>query len=91
MKVNASKTGGDIEVGSIMQVPLKDIVNTKEDGKNLTLVVVDKVKPRTGSGPAQYQLACSKGPLKNFYTQVYVTSVPHGCRKALGMETIFDT
>ncbi len=58
MKVNASKAGGDIEVGSIVQVPLKDVDTTKVDGKNLTLVVVDKVKPMTGSGPAQYRLAC---------------------------------
>ena len=91
MKENASKVGGGIEVGSIVQVSLKNVDTTKVDGKNPTLVVVQKVHPRTGSGPAKYRLACIKSPLKNLYTQVYITPVPQGCREVLGMETIFET
>ena len=91
MRQNASKVGGDIEVGSIVQVPLHNVDTTKVDGKNLTLVVVQKVVPRAGNGPAKYRLACSKGPLKNLYTRVYITPVPQGCRKVLGMDTIFET
>jgi hypothetical protein len=43
MKEMASKVnGGDIEVGCVVQVTLKNMDSTKVDGKNITLVVVEK-------------------------------------------------
>ena len=46
MKDNASKVGGEIDVGSIVQKPLNDVDTTKVDGKTLTLVVVEKKRKR---------------------------------------------
>ena len=90
MKADAAKVGRDIEVGSIVKVPLKDVDCTKVDGKNLTLVVVEKLKPRNGTGASKYRLACAKGPLKNLYARVYCTPVPNGCRKVLGLDDVFE-
>ena len=68
MKMNADKIGGDIEVGSIVKVPLNIVDTTKVDGNNLTLVVVERTKH--GNAPAKYRLACAKGPLKAWYSRV---------------------
>ena len=37
-----AKVGGDIEVGSIVKVPLNVVNTTKVDSKNLTLVDVER-------------------------------------------------
>ena len=50
-KEHAAKAGEDIDVGNIVQVHLSDVDTTKVDGKNLTLVVVEKVEPRNGHCP----------------------------------------
>ena len=89
MKLNAEKVAGDIEVGSIVRVPLADVDTTKVDGKNLTLVVVEKKEH--GNGPARYRLACAKGPLKSLYSRVYITPVPQASRAVLGLETIYES
>ena len=91
MKLSAEKAAGDIEVGSIVRVPLADVDTTKVDGKNLTLVVVEKKEH--GNGPAKYRLACAKGPLKSIYSQVYITPGPHISRSwaVLGLDTIYES
>ena len=89
MKLNTEKVGGDIEVGSIVWVPLVDVDMTKLDGKNLTLVVVEKKEH--GNGPAKYRLAYAKGPLKSLYNRVYSAPVPHTSRAVLGLETIYKS
>ena len=42
MKVNAQNYGDkQLDVGTIVQVPLADVYNSKADGKNLKLIIVD--------------------------------------------------
>lgn len=87
MKDMASKVnGGDIEVGCVVQVTLK---NMDFNGKNITLVVVvvEKVSP-INNAPPKYRLACAKGPMQNLYSRVYITVVKDACPKSLGMDTI---
>lgn len=44
MKIKAQNYGDkQIDVGTIVQVPFADVDTTRADGKNLTLIVVDKV------------------------------------------------
>ncbi len=83
--------GGGINVGNIFKVSLKDVDTTKVVGKNLTLVVIERIEPRLGSGPTRYRLAFVKGPLKNTYMRIYVTPIPNGDRKILGLDTIYET
>ena len=73
MKLNADKIGGDIEVGSIVKVPLNIVDTTKVNGNNLTLVVVKRTEH--GNAPAKYRLACAKGQLKAWYSRVYITPI----------------
>jgi len=88
MKDMASKVnGGDIEVGCVVQVTLKNMDSTKVDGKNITLVVVEKVSP-INNAPPKYRLACAKGPMQNLYSRVYITVVKDAFPKSLGMDTI---
>ena len=88
MKDMASKVnGGDIEVGCVVQVTLKNMDSTKVDGKNITLVVVEKVSP-INNAPPKYRLVCAKGPMQNLYSRVYITVVKDACPKSLGMDTI---
>ena len=88
MKDMASKVnGGDIEVGCVVQVTLKNMDSTKVDGKNITLVVVEKVSP-INNAPPKYRLVCAKGPMQNLYSRVYVTVVKDACPTSLGMDTI---
>jgi len=82
-KVNS----GDIEVGCVVQVTLKNMDSTKVDGTNLTLVVVEKVSP-INNAPPKYRLAGAKGPMQNLYSRVYITVVKDACPKSLGMDTI---
>ena len=89
MKLNADKIGGDIEVGSIVKVPLNIVDTTKVDGNNLTLVVVERTKH--GNAPAKYRLACAKGPLKAWYSRVYITPIPDATRHVLGLDAIFKS
>ena len=84
MKLNTKKVAGDIDMGSIVRVPLADMDTAKVDGKNLTLVVVEKKE--YGNGPAKYRLACAKRPLKSLYSRVYITPVPHASRAVLELE-----
>ncbi|KAL3782724.1 hypothetical protein ACHAWO_008305 [Cyclotella atomus] len=44
MKTKAAKIGGDVDLGSIVQISLSDVDTVKVDGKVLTLVVVEKVE-----------------------------------------------
>ena len=88
MKLRASKHGGEIEVGSIVQVPLADVDCTKVDGKVLTLVVVEKVTYK-GDAVPKYRLACAKGPLHRLYDRNSINLVPRGCRVTLGLEHVF--
>ena len=89
MKLNAEKVADDIEVKSIVLVPLADVDTIKVDGKNLTFVVVKKKEHM--NGPAKYRLACAKGPVKFLYSRVYITPVPHISRAVLGLETIYES
>ncbi len=67
MKDMASKVMGDKEVGCVVQVTLKSMDSTMVDGKNITLVVVEKVTP-INNAPPKYCLACAKGPMQNLYS-----------------------
>ena len=88
MKLRASKHGGEIEEGSIVQFPLADVDCTKVDGKVLTLVVVQKVTYR-GDAVPKYRLACAKGPLQRLYDRSSINLVPRGNRVTLGLEDMF--
>ena len=70
-------------------MPLADVDSTKVDGKNLTLVVVEKVKK--GEVPARYRLACAKGPLKGLYSRPCITLVPNVTMEVLGLKDIFES
>jgi len=89
MKAMASKVKGDIKVGCVVQVTLKNMDSTKVDGKNITLVVVEQVT-HIDNAPPKYHLACAKGPMQNLYTSVYITVVKDACRKSLGLDTILS-
>jgi hypothetical protein len=78
MKDMASKVKGDIEVGCVVQVTLKNMDSTKVDGKNITLVVVEQVT-HIDNAPPKYHLACAKGPMQNLHTSVYITVVKDAC------------
>jgi hypothetical protein len=90
MKAKAAKIGGDIDLGTIVQMPLSDVDTVKVDGKVLTLVVVEKV----GQGrhnPSQYRLACREGPIKGLYHRSYLTPLPDATKELMGLDTIFET
>jgi hypothetical protein len=89
MKDDASKCNGEIKVGCVVQVTLKNMDTTKVDGKNLTLVVVEKVT-HVHNTPPKYPLACTKGPMQNLYSRTYITVVKDGCSKTLGLKSIFS-
>jgi hypothetical protein len=89
MKVNAQNYGDkQLDVGTIVQVPLADVDTTKADGKNLTLIIVDKVHQK-GSGPTMYRLASKSGVLSRLYHPSYITTVAAD-PKILGLESVLD-
>lgn len=89
MKVKAQNYGDkQLDVGTIVQVPLADVDTTKADGKNLTLIIVDKVHQK-GSGPTMYRLACKSGVLSRLYHPSYITTVAAD-PKILGLESVLD-
>ena len=90
MKQRATKVGGEIDEGTIVQVPLADVDTTKVDGKTLTLVVVEKVQHKHENVP-KYRLACASGPLKHLYTRSKINPVKMGSRAALGLEEVCTT
>ncbi len=79
----------DIEVGRVVQVTLKNMDSTKVDGKNITLVVVEKVS-HINNAPPKYRLVCAKRPMQNHYTSVYITVVKDACPKSLGLDSILS-
>ncbi|KAL9181125.1 hypothetical protein ACHAXT_009930 [Thalassiosira profunda] len=83
MKERVEKVEGELEVGSVVQVPLHDVDTTKVDGKTLTLVVVQKRQLKNDNAP-KYKLACAKGPLKNYR----IISVPLGSAASLGLTNV---
>ncbi len=87
MKDMVSMVNGDIEVGCVVQVTLKNMDSTKVDGKNITLGVVEKVTP-INNAPPKYRLACAKGPMQDLYSRMYITVVKDACPKSLGMDNI---
>ena len=89
LKDMASKVKGDIEVGCVVQVTLKNMDSTKVDGKNIALVVVEKVT-HINNAPPKYRLACAKGPMQNLYTSVYITVVKDACPKSIGLDSILS-
>ncbi len=68
---------------------LKNMDTTKVDGKNLTVVVIEKVT-HLHNAPPKYHLACAKGPIQNLYSGTYITSVKDGCPKTLGLDSILS-
>ena len=60
--------GCDIEVGCVVQVTLKNMDSTKVDGKNLALVVVEKVSS-INNAHSKYRLACAKEPMQNLFSR----------------------
>ncbi|KAL3770016.1 hypothetical protein ACHAWO_013392 [Cyclotella atomus] len=90
MKTKAQKIGGDVDLGSIVQISLSDVDTVKVDGKVLTLVVVEKVGEGQNN-PSKYRLACKEGPLKGLYHRFYLTPLPEATKELTGLDTIFTT
>jgi hypothetical protein len=90
MKTKAAKIGGDVDLGSIVQISLSDVDTVKVDGKVLTLVVVEKVGEGQNN-PSKYRLACKEGPLKGLYHRFYLTPLPEATKELMGLDTIFTT
>ena len=89
MKTKAQSYGDkQLDVGTIVQVPLADVDTTKADGKNLTLIVVDKIHQK-GRGPTMYRLASKTGVLSRLYHPSYITTVAAD-PKILGLESVLD-
>jgi hypothetical protein len=88
MKDDASKIKGEIKVGCVVQVTLKNMDTTKVDGKNLTLVVVEKVT-HIHNAPPKYHLACAKGPMQNLYSRTYITVAKDCCPKTWDLISSF--
>jgi hypothetical protein len=89
MKVNAQNYGDkQLDVGTIVHVPLADVNTTKVDGKNLTLIIVDKVHQK-GSSPTTYRLAFKSGVLSRLYHPSYITTVAAD-PKISGLESVLD-
>jgi len=90
MKLRAQKVAGEVEEGSIVQIPLADVDRTKVDGGVLTLVVVEVVRYRGNAAP-KYRLACAKGPLIPLYDRSSINLVPHGSRLTLGLDNVYKS
>lgn len=89
MKIKAQNYGDkQIDVGTIVQVPFADVDTTRADGKNLTLIVVDKVYQK-GSGLTMYRLASKAGVLSRLYHPSYITTIAVD-PKILGLQSVLD-
>ena len=75
-------------VGSIVQVPLRDVDTTKADGKNLTFVVVEVIQKKDNSC-AMYRLACKAGVLDTLYHPSHMRVIPT-TSGVLGLENVID-
>ena len=64
--------GGEVCVGSVVQVAVADVDRAKTDETNATLVVVELVKK-----PHEifYRLACAAGQIKDLYTRSYINPI----------------
>ncbi len=60
MEAYAMEVSREIVVDIIVKVLMNDVDFTKVDGKNLTLVVVEKMQHRSWTGPPKYKLECTK-------------------------------
>jgi hypothetical protein len=89
MKIKATKIGGDVDLGSIVQISLSDVDTVKVDGK-VTLIVVEKVGEGRNN-PSKYQLACKEGPLKGLHHCYYLTPLSEATKELMGLDTIFTT
>jgi hypothetical protein len=85
MKKKATKIQGDIEVGTVVQVPLADVDRGRVDNSTLTLVVVEV---RGTKESKQYRLACEKGTLNRFYARSYINVVPNVTPKLMGLHNV---
>ena len=71
-----------------MQVPLHDVDTTKEDGKNLTLSIVE-VDQKKENSCTMYCLACNAGVLDTLYHPSFMRVIPTA-NVVLGLENVID-
>jgi len=90
MRSKATKEYGEIEVGTIGWVAVSDFDLVKVDGKNLTIVVVEKVRGTGYKQPPKYRLASKHGVLQNLYHRSYITVIEKATPKLMGLESILE-
>ena len=64
MKKRIKQIEGTVNVGSVVQVCLRDVDRTKVDSSNITLVVVEVVKSRGGRRLQSIDLLVKRASLK---------------------------
>ena len=84
------KHGGDVAVGTVVQVAVDDVDRAKTDDTNATLVVVEVVRTGTTEVEDKYRLACAAGVIKTVYVRSYIDPLPGVSPEVMGLATALE-